>query len=175
MNNLIKKDLLRRKIREHFRKNPKSSSVVIKANIGGGTTVWKVKKEGKSFNVVEVNARREHFVISEAPIGGQQPAPGSVPLAKGASATLGTKPAGQSVGGIKDMDASSVLSLVQTGAQKVNADVIAKTMAPVMIPKDAGLKKQMKTTWDILNKATNKDAQAASFLGMMQNLMNTPA
>lgn len=174
MNNLIKKDLLRRKIREHFKKNPGASSVVIKANIGGGTTVWKVKKEGKSFNVVEVNASREHFVISEAPVGGQTAAPGSVPLAKGSSATLGTKPAGQPAGGIKDMDAGSVLSLVQSGAQKVNSEVIAKTMAPMLIPKDAGLKKQLKTTWDILNGASNKEPQAASFLGMMQELMNTP-
>ena len=174
MNNFIKKDLLRRKIREHFKRNPGSKTVVIKANIGGDTTVWKVRKEGKTFNVVEVVATREHFIITEAPVGGQFPAGGSVPLAKGSSATMGTQPAGKSVGGIKDMDVGSVLSLVQSGAQKVDSDVIAKVMAPVVIPQDSGLKKQLKTTWDILNRASNKDAAASSFLGMMQNLMNTP-
>jgi hypothetical protein len=63
---LVKKDLLRRKIQEHFGKHPESKSVIVKADVGDVKTIWRVQREGRSFSVVEVNTNREQFVISEA-------------------------------------------------------------------------------------------------------------
>lgn len=63
---IVKKDLLRRKIREHFTKNPKVKSVVVKADIGDRKTIWRAQKMANGlFNVVEVNTTREQFLITE--------------------------------------------------------------------------------------------------------------
>lgn len=60
---MIKKDLLRRKIQEYFTKYPKSKSVIIKTDIGHAKTLWKVVREGKKFNVTEVNTNKNEFVF----------------------------------------------------------------------------------------------------------------
>jgi hypothetical protein len=63
---IVKKDLLRRKICEHFSKNPNAESVIIKADIGDMKTLWKVvKEEGGHFKVVEVNTKKEQYIIGE--------------------------------------------------------------------------------------------------------------
>ena len=62
----VKIDILRRKYMEHFRKNPKSKSVVIKADVGPVKTLWRVLREGRDFRIVEVNTTREEFIITEA-------------------------------------------------------------------------------------------------------------
>jgi hypothetical protein len=65
-NDIVKKDLLRRKIREHFSKNPKSKSVIVKADIGPKKTIWRAQKLASGvFNIVEVNTTREQFLITE--------------------------------------------------------------------------------------------------------------
>lgn len=69
-NNIVKKDLLRRKINEYFSKNPSAKMVIIKADVGGNKTHWKVTKEGKSFKVVEVNTVKEEYIF-EAPAAAQ--------------------------------------------------------------------------------------------------------
>jgi len=61
----VKKDLLRRKINEHFSNNPKSRVAIFKADIGPKKTIWRVQREGKEFVVVEVKTEREEFVLSE--------------------------------------------------------------------------------------------------------------
>lgn len=63
--NVVKKDLLRRKIKEYFEKNPNAKSVIVKANVGELKTIWKVTKESKRFDVVEVNTLREEFTIEQ--------------------------------------------------------------------------------------------------------------
>lgn len=62
-NEMIKKDLLRRKIQEYFTKNPKAKSFIVKADAGSARTLWKVVREGKKFNVVEINTERQEFVF----------------------------------------------------------------------------------------------------------------
>jgi len=54
---------LRRKIHEYFSKNPTAKSVVVKADVGDAKTLWKVVREGTSFKVIEVNTKREEFII----------------------------------------------------------------------------------------------------------------
>lgn len=68
MNNIdiIRKELLRRKIQEHFSKNLKAESVIIKSSIGGTNTLWKVTRKGSDFNVVEVNTSKSEYLLSES-------------------------------------------------------------------------------------------------------------
>lgn len=82
--NILKKDLLRRKIQEHFSKHPKAKSVIVVAGVDPNKTVWKVDRIKKGFNIVEVNTQREHFIFEAVP--------GT--LAPGASMPLGGPPTG---------------------------------------------------------------------------------
>jgi hypothetical protein len=66
---LVKMELLRRKINEHFTKNPDSKSVIIKANLDEGKTAWKVTRTKKGLSIVEVATKRKKYLI-EAPVGG---------------------------------------------------------------------------------------------------------
>lgn len=61
--NVVKKNLLYRKIKEYFSKNPKATSLIVKADVGENKTLWKVVREGKNFKVVEVNTLREEFTF----------------------------------------------------------------------------------------------------------------
>jgi hypothetical protein len=99
--------------------------------------------------------------IDEAPVGGQNPAAGSSSLGGGAA-------------GDKDMPVGDMMSLIQAGALTPNSEIVAKLFAPLLIPKDARMKKQIKDTFDLLNKTPSKDAAVGSFLAMLQNMMNTP-
>lgn len=162
---IVKKDLLRRKINEYFSKYPKAKSVIINSGVDAIKTIWRVVKEDKGYFITEVNTNKENFII-EAPVGGQEPAPGAV--------QLGTQRAQPGAMNPEQMSAGEILSLVQTGALGVTSDILAKLFAPLLVPKDRTLKNQLKNVWDILNKATKKDAASASFLGAIQNLMNTP-
>jgi hypothetical protein len=164
---IVKKDLIRRKINEYFSKHPKAKSVIINSGIDSFKTIWRVVKESNNFVVTEVNTKREKFILeAPIPVGGQRPAPGAVPL------STVSKP-GQAMPGT--IGSSETLELVKSGMLKVTSSVIEKLFAPLLIPKDPTAKRQIKLTWDILNKATNKDQASASFLAMMQNLMNTPS
>jgi hypothetical protein len=80
---LMKKHLLTKKIKEHFLKNPKSNSVLIKTNLGG-KTLWNVVREGKNnFQITEVNTKRKQFLLEApagafggpSPVGNDQPNP----------------------------------------------------------------------------------------------------
>jgi len=62
---IVKKDLLRRKINEYFSKNPNSNSVIIRADVGDMKTHWKVVKEGKDFNIIEVNTNTKKFIFED--------------------------------------------------------------------------------------------------------------
>jgi len=164
--NLVKKDLLRRKITEHFSANPKSTSVIISANIGESRTLWKVERVNKAYSVVEVNTKKEQFML-EAPlgapnavgsgmsVGGQQPASGAVPV------------------NIDKMSTSDIMMNIQSKVVKVTPKVVAKVLAPVLVPKDANLKKQLKDTVTLL-RAAGPDTPSSSFLGTMDEMMNTP-
>ena len=61
--NIVKKNLLQRKIKEHFSKNPKSKSVIVSVNIGEQKTIWKVNKAKVGYSVVEVNTHKEQFML----------------------------------------------------------------------------------------------------------------
>src|SRR3990167_9000699 len=63
---LIKKDLLRRKILEFFKKNPKKSSVIIKMNEASGSTYWNVDKKKGEYLIKEVNVSKSKFSMKEA-------------------------------------------------------------------------------------------------------------
>ena len=71
---LIKKDLLRRKILEFFKKNPKKSSVVIKMNESDTSTYWNVTKKDKKYTIKEVNISKSKFVMNEQAIKEASPA-----------------------------------------------------------------------------------------------------
>ena len=62
---LIKRELLRRKIKEHWEKNPTAKSLIVKANFNGIKTFWRVVKEGKSHLVTEVDTKKEVFLLGE--------------------------------------------------------------------------------------------------------------
>ncbi len=70
MNNkeLVRLDLLNRKIYEYFSKHPKSKSAVFKMEIGGDKTHWKVTRSSGNLKIVEVKSQTKKFVM-EAPIG----------------------------------------------------------------------------------------------------------
>mgnify|MGYP001561622825 CR=1 FL=1 len=61
--NVVKKDLLRRKVHEYFLKNPSAKSVIVKAGLDDSKTLWKVVREGKFFRVTEVNTKKEEFIF----------------------------------------------------------------------------------------------------------------
>lgn len=63
--NIVKKDVLFRKIQEYFSKNPKKQSAIFHSDLGENT-YWSVKREGKSYRITEVITKRESFVV-EAP------------------------------------------------------------------------------------------------------------
>lgn len=65
--NIVKTDLLRRKIHEHISKYPKAKSFIVKARFGEENTHWKVEvKKNRSFSIVEVNTTRSEYIIKEA-------------------------------------------------------------------------------------------------------------
>src|SRR3990167_395452 len=75
---LVKKDLLRQKILEFFKKNPKKSSVVIKMNESNISTYWNVTKKDKKYTIKEVNISKSKFVMNEQLIKEASPAFASV-------------------------------------------------------------------------------------------------
>jgi len=60
---IVKKDLLRRKINEYFSKHPKSKSFIIRSDAGDSMHFWKVKKEGKRYNITEVKTKTEKYIF----------------------------------------------------------------------------------------------------------------
>lgn len=64
---LVKKDLLRRKIKEHFSRNPDSNSATFKMESAGEKTYWKVIRESdkKTFSIVEVASKINQFLIEQ--------------------------------------------------------------------------------------------------------------
>lgn len=60
---VIKKDLLRRKIKEFFSKNPNSKTIIVQAGTGNTKTLWKVSKQKKGFNIVEVNTVKDKYIF----------------------------------------------------------------------------------------------------------------
>jgi hypothetical protein len=74
--NIVKKDLLRRKVAEHFAKHPNAKSIIVSINIDENRTVWKVDKTKTGYTVVEVNTQKEQFMLEatlgQQPIGAQQ-------------------------------------------------------------------------------------------------------
>jgi len=63
-NNVIEKGILARKIREHFSKNPKAASVIIKSSNANGKKFYRVTKEGKkNFNITEINTSKETYSL----------------------------------------------------------------------------------------------------------------
>jgi len=70
---IVKKELLRRKINEHIAKNPTIKEFVVRARFADDNTFWKVRREGKDFNIIEVNTRKEVFILSERSLREEEP------------------------------------------------------------------------------------------------------
>ena len=63
---IIKVDLLRRKINEHFSRNPKSNSLIVNSSIGDRKTYWHVSRTNdKSYKISEVNTHSRKFIIEQ--------------------------------------------------------------------------------------------------------------
>jgi len=60
---IIEKGMLARKIKEHFSKNPKSSSVIIKNKSSDGKKFWRVTREGKDFKIIEVKTEKASYLL----------------------------------------------------------------------------------------------------------------
>ena len=61
--NVIEKGILAKKIKEHFTKNPKATSVIIKNNSDNANKFWRVQREGKNFKIVEVSTAKNEFML----------------------------------------------------------------------------------------------------------------
>ena len=132
--NLVKLDILRKKVQEYFIKNPNAKSVVIRASLGESTdrTVWRVKKSKKGFNIVEVNARRKEFLM-EAPVGGQTPPPGTTgPLGRG-TVSLGKAGAKSfNIQQFESMPFKEKISMFQSGLIPLSGETITIAFADLL-------------------------------------------
>lgn len=64
--NIIKKDLLRKKLMEFFSQNKNRTSVIMSTNIGSKKTLWKATKlPNKQIHVIEVNSSKEKFFFKD--------------------------------------------------------------------------------------------------------------
>lgn len=64
--NIIKKDLLRKKLTEFFAKNKDRNSVIVSTNIGSNKTLWKATKlANKKIHVIEVNSSKEKYFFQD--------------------------------------------------------------------------------------------------------------
>jgi hypothetical protein len=59
---IVKKNLLRRKIKEYFTKNPTKKSAIFEINFGG-KTYWRVVKEDSSYSITEVTTTKNKFLM----------------------------------------------------------------------------------------------------------------
>jgi len=169
---IVKKYLLNRKIQEYVIRKPNSKEFIVKGSFGGQNTVWKVKKEGKSFNIVEVNTNRSEFVMKEAPVGGQSPAPispgGSMPLG-------GTQSARQfNVGQLANVSTQDKIGMIRDGIMPLTGDTIAATFSDMLKP---GAGRDVVALRDVIQQNHTKappEAKAAvgSALGFLTNLSN---
>lgn len=69
---LVRRELLRRKINEHFLSHPQSSVAVFKMDIGNRKTLWRVVREDKDYRITEIHTKKESFLI-EAGTAGMSP------------------------------------------------------------------------------------------------------
>lgn len=64
---IIRQELLRRKICEHFSKCPKSKVAILRAESEGVKLHWQVVREKNKYNITEVSSHRRIFSMSEDP------------------------------------------------------------------------------------------------------------
>lgn len=170
MNNseIVKKDLLRRKINEYFSKNPKATSVIIKADVGGPSkTVWKVERTKTKYNITEVNTLAEKYKF-EAPIGGQAPAipPADAPVPQGQQQAKQTN-----VAQFNQLDLPTRLAQLATGMM-LNYDTVISTLAMIVKDKSKDLVQLRRALESGINTAS-VDANQKRLLGNIMGILTS--
>lgn len=159
--NVIKRKLLQKKINEFFSKNPKSNSIIVKTNIGGNKTIWKVEKNSSnSYSIMEVSTVKKEFVMKEEPLGGQQPA-AALPTATPQNATQAKKTNSLQFG---QMDLASKLSSLP---MMLNYDTAIQTLADIVESRSQDLIQLRK----ILEQYTNSSPIDANQKKLLGNLL----
>jgi len=62
---IVKLNFLRNRINEYFIKNPNANSFIIKAKIGNDKIHWRIVKENKKYNIIEVSSNTNRYSIEE--------------------------------------------------------------------------------------------------------------
>lgn len=175
---IIKKELLRRKIVEIFGRNPKRKTALIQSRVGNQRTAWKVDRRGKGFHITEVTASRSEYLLAEAMgtvsatgpqdtrVGGQKP-------------QVGQKAPGQTsrqfnVDQFASLDLNDQMEMIRSGMVPLNQDSIAGMFASVVKP---GGGKDIVAIRDFINdniKMAEPIAQkpVGSAVGFLTNLTN---
>ncbi len=181
-NKVIEKDLLIRKINEYFSKHPKSNSVIIKTELMGlGKTSWKVTREGKKYNVLEVKTSKTRFML-EAPVGGQAPAAGSTAAALGGQQqpqqpqnTVQAKQA--NIQQFAQLDLATKLAQLSTGMM-LNYDTAVSTLAEIVKEKSQDLVQFRRALESGINAApldANQKRLVGNILGILTSISNESA
>lgn len=126
----IRKNALKTKIESHFKKHPKSKTLLVTSSVGGNKVLWKVQREGKKYKITEVTSTKSEYVL-EAPMGapgspgalGGGPAPVASPAQPG---QMGVKQAqGQNLNAFKSQDLSGQMSMLQSGVVPVTGQTLS--------------------------------------------------
>jgi hypothetical protein len=176
-NKIIEKDLLIRKINEYFSKHPKSKSVIIKTELMGlGKTSWKVTREGKKYNVLEVKTSKSRFIL-EAPVGGQAPAPDAAALGGGQQPqqpqnTVQAKQA--NIQQFAQLDLPTKLAQLSTGMM-LTYDTAVNTLAQIVKDKSQDLVQFRRALESGINAApldANQKRLVGNILGILTSISN---
>lgn len=62
-NEILQKEILRRKISNFFSKNPSQKSAIFKSESFGGKLYWKVDKTKKGYSITEVKTNKDKFML----------------------------------------------------------------------------------------------------------------
>jgi len=64
---VVRNNMLLRKIAEYFAKNPSKKTVVVKASLGESKVYWKAVRESRTtFRIVEVNTTTDSYIFEIA-------------------------------------------------------------------------------------------------------------
>jgi hypothetical protein len=172
---VIEKDLLMKKIVEYFSKSPKRKSVIIKSNLGSGKTTWKVTKEGKVFNVVEVKTSKERFII-EAPVGGQAPSvdASAMPAQTTQQPRNSVQARQANIQQFSQLDLPTKLAQLSTGMM-LNYDTAINTLAAIVKEKSQDLVQFRRALESGINAApldANQKRLVGNILGILTSISN---
>jgi hypothetical protein len=174
-NKVIEKDLLIRKINEYFLQHPKAKSVIIKTELMGlGKTSWKVTKEGKRYNVLEVKTSKTKFIL-EAPVGGQAPAAAALGAAQPQQQPQNTVQAKQAnIQQFAQLDIQTKLAQLSTGMM-LTYDTAVNTLSQIVKDKSQDLVQFRRALESGINAApldANQKRLVGNILGILTSISN---